>query len=82
MADLVHDCAYRVTEPGGDSYRVRALAEKKRNVWIGWLEFSSENDGSILRTGEETSQPTKDDVAYWASGLQPVYLEGALRRAK
>ena len=34
-----------------------------------------------LRTGQETSQPNRDALAYWASGLEDVYLEGALARA-
>jgi hypothetical protein len=76
MADVVHE----FSDPIGE-YRVRAFAEKKKNVWIGWLEFQSKR-GKTLKTGEETSQPTKDDVAYWATGLEPVYLEGALKRAK
>ena len=35
-----------------------------------------------LKTDEETSQPNKDAVAYWATGLEQVFLEGALKRAK
>ena len=38
--------------------------------------------GKTLKTGEETSQPDKNAVAYWATGLEPVFLEGALKRAK
>ena len=75
MADLVHD----FEKPTG-KFRVRAYAEKRGNVWIGWLEFRS--GSRTLKTSEETSQPTKDAVAYWATGLEPVYLEGALARAK
>lgn len=77
MADLVHD----FTNPVG-KFRVRAFAEKRGNVWIGWLEFRPIAGGKALKTGEETSQPSKDAVAYWASGLEPVYLEGAVDRAK
>ena len=82
MAEVVHEREIRIAQPDKETYRVTAMAELRGNVWIGWLEFASEIDGSILRTDEETSQPTRDDVAYWASGLEPVYLEGALRRAK
>ena len=82
MAQVVHECEHRVTQPGKGRYRVAAMAEPRGNVWIGWLEFSSEQDGSMVRTSEETSQPTRDDVAYWASGLEPIYLDGAFRRAK
>jgi hypothetical protein len=81
MADVLHEFA-PFAQPGGERYRVTVVAEQRGHVWISWLEFSSEQDGSIRRTKEETSQPTKEAVAYWASGLEPVYLEGAFRRAK
>lgn len=77
MAELVHE----FKKPVG-KYKVRAFAEKRSNVWIGWLEFRPARGGKALKTGEETSQPTKDAVEYWASGLEPVFLEGALERAK
>jgi hypothetical protein len=34
-----------------------------------------------VRSGRETTQPNRTDTVYWATGLTPVYLEGALRRA-
>ena len=34
-----------------------------------------------IRSGRETTQPNRTDTAYWATGLTPVYLEGALTRA-
>jgi len=76
MAEVVHE----FTDPVGE-FRVRAFAEKRGNVWIGWLEFRPKR-GKPLKTGEETSQPTKEAVEYWATGLEPVYLEGAIERAK
>ena len=76
MADVVHE----FKEPFRQ-YRVRVYAEKRKNVWIGWIEFRPKR-GKALKTGEETSQPTKKAVEYWATGLEPVYLEGALERAK
>lgn len=82
MAEVVHECVHRVTAPDGREYRVSVLAEPREHVWIGSIEFRSMSDSSVLRTGEETSQPTKEDVIYWAEGLEPVYLDGALRRAK
>ena len=38
-------------------------------------------DGAAVRSGRETTQPNRQDTAYWATGLTPVYLEGALGRA-
>jgi hypothetical protein len=80
MAEVVHEFSFTVRGTDHAEYKARALAEQKGNVWIGWLEF----DGSRgkKKTGEETSQPNRDAVAYWASGLESVYLEGALNRAR
>ena len=50
-------------------------------MWAAWLEFDR-GDGSSLVTEEETSQPSLTALEYWAGGLEPVYLEGALERAR
>jgi hypothetical protein len=34
-----------------------------------------------VRSSRETSQPNLADLEYWATGLTPIYLEGALDRA-
>ena len=36
----------------------------------------------VLRTERETTQPNRGAVAYWADGLEPIYLEGAFNRAQ
>lgn len=82
MAELVHEFEHPMVVDGGRNYRVRALAESRGHVWIGWLEFADVGAGEVLRTPEETSQPSRKAVEYWASGLEPVYLEGALARAR
>lgn len=41
-----------------------------------------EGGGATLRTGRETTQPDREDLLCWATGLEPVYLEGALARAE
>ncbi len=38
------------------------------------------DDGRVLRSARETTQPNLTDLEYWATGLTPVYLEGALER--
>ena len=49
-------------------------------TWAGRLVFV---DGAAPRTtGQETSQPNREALEYWASGLERVYLEGALQRAR
>ena len=70
--------------PGSDgaNYAPRACARVGNDgLWEGWIEFSDLDTGAVIRTGRETTQPTRDDVMYWATGLTRVYLEGALDRA-
>jgi hypothetical protein len=81
MAEKIQEFKHDLVAPNGSTFVARAFADRRGNIWIGWLEFESP-DGRILRTGEETSQPSRDAVAYWASGLGRIYLEGALGRAK
>lgn len=62
-------------------YTVRACGGPMPDgKWEGWLEFDAA-DGSTIRSQRETTQPNRVDAEYWASGLTPVYLEGALQRA-
>ena len=82
MAEAVHKFSSPVRGPDNISYTATAYAEQRGNVWIGWLEFSGRASDRPRRTGEETSQPNREAVAYWATGLEPIYLEGALQRAK
>lgn len=49
--------------------------------WEGWLEFHPVDGSAPLRSNRETTQPNRVDTEYWATGLTPVYLEGALERA-
>jgi hypothetical protein len=51
-------------------------------LWQGWIEFVPIGDGGDpVRSARETTQPNRQDTVYWATGLTPVYLQGALRRA-
>jgi hypothetical protein len=82
MAQLVHEHRAVIRTPSGAIYVARTYAEQlPHGVWIGWLEFTPASGGPTLRTDFETSQPTLEMVAYWASGLEPVYFEGAFERA-
>ena len=57
--------------------------ERLDGTWIGWLEFHPSNTTEpLLRTDQETSQPNRAALEYWAGGLESVYLEGALARAQ
>ncbi len=84
MAELLQEYSARVTDSDGETYVVRSYAEERADgTWAGWLEFHPADGGKpVLRTGQETSQPSRVTVEYWASGLEPLYFEGALARAR
>lgn len=84
MAQRIHSYSEPLTTPAGAKYRVHAEGEvTELGSWHGWLVFEPEEGGAVpLRTDRETTQPEREDLLYWATGLEPVYLEGALGRAK
>lgn len=66
----------------GKLYLARACGRARPDgLWEGWIEFEREDGEVAVRTTRETTQPNRTDLAYWASGLTAVYLEGAFRRA-
>jgi hypothetical protein len=70
-----------LTYRDGRQYRVQACGrERDTGQWEAWLEFEDVATGEILRSQRETTQPNLKDAVYWATGLTPVYLEGALDR--
>src|SRR5262249_10899933 len=71
-----------VEGPDGKIYTAKACGSPMPDgMWQGWLEFVPVDGATPLRSARETTQPTRTDAEYWASGLTPVYLEGSLRRA-
>ena len=83
MAVLLQEYSTLVTGADDTTYTVRSFGEERADgTWTGWLEFRPvEADKPSLVTGQETSQPNRTSVEYWATGLEPVYFEGAFLRA-
>jgi hypothetical protein len=82
MAQVVSAFSEVIRTTDGTSYTVTACGrERSDGTWEGWLEFAPDDASPVLRTRRETSQPNLTDLRYWATGLTPVYLEGALARA-
>ena len=83
MADLIHEHSTTVRATDGTAYRAATYGMRRNDgTWSGWLEFvPADRSKPAIRTEQETSQPDREAVAYWAGGLEPVYLEGALARA-
>jgi hypothetical protein len=74
MAELLQEYATTVIGPDDTTYIVRSYGEERLDgTWIGWLEFHpTDLSKSTLRTDQETSQPNRTAVEYWATGLEPV----------
>ena len=82
MAEVFVEFTEPVVGKDGIAYVARACGRETDNgMWQGWVEFLPVDGGEPLRSGRETTQPNRQDTAYWATGLTPVYLEGALDRA-
>jgi hypothetical protein len=74
--------APQVTSSDGIRYEARACGSPAADgSWQGWIEFTPLDGGEPVRTPRETTQPNRTDTVYWATGLTPVFLEGALGRA-
>jgi hypothetical protein len=84
VAEVFVEFTEPVVAKDGTAYIARACGREADNgMWQGWIEFLpvDVDEGKPIRSGRETTQPNRQDIAYWATGLTPVYLEGALDRA-
>lgn len=81
---LVHEFAEHVRDPAdGTSFVARVYGQTRLDgTWEGWIEFVAVGAAIVLRTDQETTQSNREGVAYWASGLETTYLEGAFARAR
>jgi hypothetical protein len=83
MAEVLVEFNDVITAEDGTQYAARAVgAGGDSGNWHGWLEFTDLATSQTIRSGRETTQPNRTDTVYWATGLTPVYLEGALERAR
>lgn len=81
MAEVLVEFDAAIAGSDGTPYVPKACTRLGPDgLWEGWLEFTDVETGVVLRSARETTQPTRADVMYWATGLSRVYLEGALAR--
>lgn len=84
MPEQIQRLTTTVRSGTGEEFEASVLGEERKDgTWSGWLEFRPMAEScATRRTSQETSQPNRAALAYWASGLEAIYLEGALARAK
>ena len=80
MAEVVHVFGEPVFL-NGNPYSAQVTGRRAGHVWEGWIEFAALDGSDVRRSPRETTQPDREALAYWATGLSPTYLEGAFRRA-
>lgn len=84
MAEIIQTYTPQFKDDSGVTYVVRACGEATAGgTWEGWLEFYPlDQTRPVLRTERETTQPERTALEYWATGLEPLYFEGAFDRAR
>jgi hypothetical protein len=81
MAECIHVFQTPIVQRGR-AWTVEAWGEQREvGRWEAWLVFMPVDGGVPLGTSRETSQSSRAALEYWATGLEPIYLEGAFSRA-
>ena len=83
MAEVLVDFENTIAGTDGSRWAARACGRLGvGNMWEGWIEFVPlDLEQQPVRSRCESTQPSREDLLYWATGLSPVYLRGALTRA-
>jgi hypothetical protein len=82
--ELIAELTPIVRDDDCSEWRPRVFAvEREDGTWAAWIQFRCGQSGeSLLTSPIETTQADRDAVAYWATGLEDIYLQGALSRAR
>ena len=83
MAELIHKLMVPVRDAKGRHFEAAVHGRARDDgYWAGWLEFEQVDGPETSRTDDETVQSSRANLLGWALGLEPVYVEGAFRRAR
>jgi hypothetical protein len=83
MAEVLVEFETVLADREGRRFGARACGRQREDgLWEGWIEFPAIAGNEVLRTERETTQPNRDDLLYWATGLTDPYLDGALLRVQ
>jgi hypothetical protein len=81
MSEVIVEFESEFKGPDGRFYHAHASARPRDDgLWEGWLEFVPFDGSGPVETARETTQPNRNDIMYWATGLTTTYIEGALER--
>jgi hypothetical protein len=81
MAEVLIEFESEFKGPDGRLFHAHASGRPREDgLWEGWLEFVPFDGSEPVQTARETTQPNRDDIMYWATGLTTTYIDGALKR--
>ena len=83
MAEVLVEYEATVVDRDGSRWAARACGRRgDTKMWEGWIEFVPlDPKRRPVRSPQESTQPSREHLLYWASGLTSTYLTGALSRA-
>jgi hypothetical protein len=83
MAEVLIEYDATVVDRDGSRWAARACGRfGEQKMWEGWIEFVPlDPERRPVRSPLESTQPSREDLLYWATGLTTTYLSGALSRA-
>src|ERR1043166_7171686 len=83
MDELLQQFEQSIADDSGERYTVYLYGRSRpADTWQGWLVFERQGDGRRWATGIETTQPNREAILYWATGLTDSYFDGAFDRAR
>ena len=83
MAEVLVSFDHSVGDDLGEFHAKAVGRLADDGMWEGWIEFIPIDGATeVLLTGVESRQPEREHLVYWATGLTPIFLEGALQRAR
>jgi hypothetical protein len=84
MSEVLMEYDPIASESDGSRWKPRSCGRRgEGHMWEGWIEFVPlDKKSSPVRSPRESTQPSRESLVYWATGLTPIYLKGALERAR
>jgi hypothetical protein len=83
VAEVLIEYDATVVDRDGRRWAARACGRRgETKMWEGWIEFVPlDPERRPVRSPQESTQPSREHLLYWATGLTSTYLTGALNRA-
>ena len=80
--ELIRTYPNVVLETDGREFACASYSKQRGDGrWEGRIVFFPLHGGPAVATDRETTQPRRTSLEYWADGLSPTFLQGALSRA-